>query len=117
MEKKSVRVLLAEQHRNTRHDAIDQMQDIRDSFIELHTIPEPVWDALINRVMNLKQRFPEDAPPVDDICIHCKRYTFDHSFSTDKQRMLFREYCHKGHFQWIDHNERKSIEQCNDFKK
>lgn len=116
MEKKSIRVWLAEQHRNTRHDAIDQLQDIRDSFIELHTIPEPVWDALINRVMNLKQRLPEGAPTFDDICTHCKRYNFQNRFETDKQRVVFSEHCNKQHFSWIDGNDRKPVEHCNDFK-
>ena len=58
-DKKSVEVLLAEQHRNTRHDAIEQLNSIYNDFIENDGFD--VGDT-INKIekaiMNLKQRSP-----------------------------------------------------------
>lgn len=116
MTKKTTRVLLSEQHRNTRHDAIDEINAARNRFVELHMVPDNVWDAMTSQIMNLKQRVPEGAPTKDDICTGCKRYGFDNvqNYITDKWE--YRENCRKGHFHWMNADNREPVESCKDFK-
>jgi hypothetical protein len=53
------RLILAEQHRNTKHDVIDIIQDVREEYIEKgYIFPEAMFDRMIGGVMNLKQRVP-----------------------------------------------------------
>ena len=58
-DRQAIETLLAEQHRNTRHDAIDQLNSIYNDFIENDGFD--VGDT-INKIemaiMNLKQRSP-----------------------------------------------------------
>lgn len=60
--KKTFKVLLAEQHRNTRHDAIDELNAARNRFLELHMVPDNIWDSVISSIINLKQREPKYTP-------------------------------------------------------
>ena len=118
MKKKTTRFLLAEQHRNTRHDAIDAINSARNTFVELNYVPDHVWEAMVNRVMNLEMRSPEGAPTKDDICPGCKRYRFDqvHDVIPIGGEWKVREHCKKSHFSWIYSEDRQPIEQCQDYK-
>lgn len=61
METDKVKSLLAEQHRNTRHDAIDKMNEIRERWSRTHdfTISDNMFNEITGAIMNLKQREPE----------------------------------------------------------
>lgn len=59
-DKDKLRIALAEQHRNTRHDAIDKIIEIifkrqQDLSIE---IPDYIIEEITVAIMNLKQRPP-----------------------------------------------------------
>jgi len=55
--------LLAAQHRNTRHDAADKIQEIRDRWSRTHNFEaaDKMLDEITGAIMNLKQREP--VPP------------------------------------------------------
>lgn len=61
METDKVNSLLAEQHRNTRHDAIDKINEIRDRWSKTHnfSICDNMFNEITGAIMNLKQREPE----------------------------------------------------------
>jgi ferritin-like metal-binding protein YciE len=52
---------LAEQHKNTRHDAIEKMQEIRNRWGEKYNFSmcDSMLDEITGAIMNLKQRTPE----------------------------------------------------------
>ena len=56
-----IKTALAEQHRNTRHDAVEIMQQIRVRCEEKHnfSICEPMLNEITEAIMNLKQRTPK----------------------------------------------------------
>lgn len=58
-----VRLLLAEQHRNTRHDAVDEILAVRNKFDTQYKFP-PATGDMINQmsgaIINLKQRSPQN---------------------------------------------------------
>lgn len=58
-----VRLLLAEQHRNTRHDAVDEILAVRNKFDTKYKFP-PAANDMINQmsgaIINLKQRSPQN---------------------------------------------------------
>jgi hypothetical protein len=58
MEEK-LRIALAEQHRNTRHDAIDVVQEVREKWDKTHSFPELMFNEMVGRIMNLRQRTPD----------------------------------------------------------
>lgn len=55
-----IKDLLAMQHRNTRHDAVEKMQEIRDRWSKTHNFEasERMVDEIAGAIMNLKQREP-----------------------------------------------------------
>jgi uncharacterized protein YpuA (DUF1002 family) len=61
METDKIKSLLAEQHRNTRHDAIDKINEIRDRWSKTHnfSICDNMFNEITGAIMNLKQREPE----------------------------------------------------------
>jgi hypothetical protein len=61
METDKINSLLAEQHRNTRHDAIDKINEIRDRWSKTHnfSICDNMFNEITGAIMNLKQRKPE----------------------------------------------------------
>jgi len=61
METEKINSLLAEQHRNTRHDAIDKINEIRDRWSKTHnfSICDNMFNEITGAIMNLKQRKPE----------------------------------------------------------
>lgn len=61
METDKINSLLAEQHRNTRHDAIDKINEIRDRWSKTHnfSICDNMFNEITGAIMNLKQREPE----------------------------------------------------------
>lgn len=52
------RIIKAEQHRNTRHDAIDKINEIREEWSKTHdfSMTDKMFDEIIGAIMNLKQR-------------------------------------------------------------
>lgn len=60
METDKVKSLLSEQHRNTRHDAIDKINEIRDRWSKTHnfSICDNMFNEITGAIMNLKQREP-----------------------------------------------------------
>lgn len=53
---------LKEQHRNTRHDAVDKILEIRAEYADGYEFPAPaeaMVDRMIGAIMNLKQREPK----------------------------------------------------------
>lgn len=54
------RIILAEQHRNTRHDACDAITEIRSKWREKYDFKnsEPMLNEITGAIMNLKQRKP-----------------------------------------------------------
>ncbi len=61
IDEKQLKIKLAEQHRNTRHDAIDKMNAIRDEWVKRYdfSTAERMLDEITGAIMNLKQREPE----------------------------------------------------------
>ena len=61
MENDKVKSLLAEQHRNTRHDAIDKMNEIKERWSRTHDLYlfDNIFNEITGAIMNLKQREPE----------------------------------------------------------
>jgi hypothetical protein len=52
---------LKDQHKNTRHDAVDKMLEIRESYEGKYNFPagaEEMVDRMMGAIMNLKQRDP-----------------------------------------------------------
>jgi hypothetical protein len=51
---------LSRQHRNTRHDAVGKLQEIRDRWSGTHNIEasDRMLDEIAGAIMNLKQREP-----------------------------------------------------------
>ncbi len=70
------RVILAEQHRNTRHDAIEQVMSIL-----IDHVGKPLTEEMINEcesvIMNLKQRVP-DTSNVSEVLTFDKLDIGDH---------------------------------------
>lgn len=62
MDTKQINTALAEQHRNTRHDAVEKMAEIQARFLENYSFP-PAVENMLNEmsgaIMNLKQRSPK----------------------------------------------------------
>lgn len=55
-------IQLKEQHRNTRHDAVEAMQRVRAKYIDGYSFPqaaEDMFNEMCGAVMNLKQREPD----------------------------------------------------------
>jgi hypothetical protein len=53
--------MLVQQHKNTRHDAVDRMLEIRAKYSDKFTFPEAaeaMFNEMTGAVMNLKQRKP-----------------------------------------------------------
>lgn len=70
---KSLEIKLKEQHRNTRHDTIDIINEFiqtiegilidklpADVSYELFDDINPIYNQMINDIMNMKQRVPKD---------------------------------------------------------
>lgn len=55
-------LLLKEQHRNTRHDVIDKMTEIRAKWAKTHdfSMADEMMNEITGAIMNLKQREPID---------------------------------------------------------
>lgn len=62
METDKVKSLLAEQHRNTRHDAIDKMNEIIERWSKTHdfSLCNNMLNEITGAIINLKQREPEN---------------------------------------------------------
>jgi len=59
MEAKEIIILLKEQHKNTRHDAVDVIQEIQARYVEQgYSFPERLFNEMVGKIMNLKERFP-----------------------------------------------------------
>ena len=61
MENDKIRILLAEQHRNTRHDACDKILEIRAKWAKTHDFSpsDMMMDEIVGSILNLKQREPQ----------------------------------------------------------
>ena len=54
---------LKEQHKNTRHDAVEVMAEIQDRYSDKYKFPDAAYqmcNEMIGAVMNLKQRKPKN---------------------------------------------------------
>ena len=54
-------VELKEQHKNTRHDAVDKLLEVRADY-EKYTfsaVTDQMFERMLGAIMNLKQRKPE----------------------------------------------------------
>ena len=76
MENKEQYTLLKKQHRNTRHDAVDKIEEIysryedeygKSSFL-FSEVVQNMMNEITGAVFNLKQRFPEEVGNVVPDC-------------------------------------------------
>lgn len=54
---------LKEQHRNTRHDAVEKLTEIRAKYADGYSFPpaaEAMFNEMCGAIMNLKQREPKN---------------------------------------------------------
>ena len=60
-ENRIIKMALCEQHRNTRHDAVEKMNEIRARWAEKYDFAsaESMFNEITGAIINLKQREPE----------------------------------------------------------